>query len=515
MADGHKIIFDGHDLSEIICIQSFNKGIQLGRSLNYLSRANRKGMQRTGYNSELAVFTTDFIINPDSENAKSKLAKILNVTVPKELTISTEPGKVYYAFPVGNIDSNETSPFGEGTITWEIPDGVAYSLPEYIFTNKDTAGDLQNYIVVNNPGTEPMTLDLETKFSSDNGFLGISNDTGTNFLAGDMSEVDWDYRDFSQTLFDDHFYEARNAWVLNSGIIPPVTANPRQQGYVSYIKETTTEGFAKPTYGTVVTTDWYGPSLTREVPVNIHGEKPLNWSSEFRVDFNPDGSGTAAPFQVGHNSMTFTDTNGKILVAIIFEDTNATAAKSNFAIYVDGKRVYDTRNSDYYYITARPGGMKHVRVTKYHKRIGINIYAGSDEERGKDPITGKVYQDLELEYYLPTENRRLHKVTWYAARYKSHPAINNNLLRAINVRGHLENDWYNVPNKLKNGDVLKYLHEGSHFRLEVNRINRLQLLDPGSTAITAPPGQSMIYLAVSDFANLPTVTLKGKARYVI
>lgn len=515
MYNGHKAIFNGHDLSELIVITSLYRGMSLGRTSDTRERYGKKGMDFLGHRSEMVTYEMEFIKRPGVRDVNERLIQILNVNEPKELLLSAMEGKVLYAFPRGNIKTEEKSSLGEGVIIWEIPDGVAYSLPEYIFTNKDTAGDLQNYIVVNNPGTEPMMLDLEAKFSSDNGFLGISNDTGTNFLAGDMTEVDWDYRDFSQTLFDDHFYEARNSWVLNSGIIPPVTANPRQQGYVSYIKETSTEGFAKPSYGTVVTTDWYGPSLTREVPVNIHGEKPLNWSSEFRVDFNPDGSGTAAPFQVGHNSMTFTDTNGKILVAIVFEDTNATVAKSNFAVYVDGKRVYDTRNSDYYYITARPGGMKHVRVTKYHKRIGINIYAGSDEERGKDPITGKAYQDLELEYYLPTENRRLHKVTWYAARYKTHPAINNNLLRAINVRGHLENDWYNVPNKFKNGDVLKYLHEGSHFRLEVNRINRLQLLDPGSTAITAPPGQSMIYLAVSDFANLPTVTLKGKARYVI
>src|SRR5699024_2926318 len=131
----NQLTFNGEKLSDILYIQKFNKGVRLGRSANYSSRVNKKGSRFKGTTSEVVTFTMDYLFKPEVKNKKEKLAKILNVNEPKALLNSSEPGIVYYAFPVSNIESDETSIFGGGTITWEIPDGVSHSIVEYEASN--------------------------------------------------------------------------------------------------------------------------------------------------------------------------------------------------------------------------------------------------------------------------------------------------------------------------------------------------------------------------------------------
>lgn len=509
----NKIRFNGHDLSEILYIQKFNKGVQLGRTGNYRTRVGRKGAEFVDYSSEVVTFTMDFLFKPEVKNKKEKLAEILNVDEPKPLYNSSEPGLVYYAFPVGSIDSDEESIFGNGTITWEIPDGVAFSEENLTFESNGASA-----IVIDNPGTEPMELDMSALFYSDNGFLGIKSDDGSvSTLFGDMEEVTGESRERSETLFDDHFFEPRNAWTLNKGVIPPVTANPRQQGYVSYKLESKGEGFAMPSYGPVVETDWHGPSLSRIIPKNSQGDDAYYWTSEFRVDFNPTGAGSAEPYQVGHSSITYSDINGKVLVAIIFEDTSPTALQSNFAIYFDGKRVYDTRNrGTSYYVTARPGDGQHIRVEKYIGMLQVTVTMAPLKDRATDRNTGKKYDDLVLDYYFDDAATYVHKVTWYAARYKGYPAMTNNLLRAINFRAHKVGYYYDIPNKFKDKDWLRYTKQGRHYEVRLNEHKNTGLMDPGSTPLIVPPGQTILHLTWSSFAvPAPHVSMHGRARYTI
>lgn len=503
MIEKNRLTFNGHDLSDLLIVKSFDKGVNLGRSSISNTRQGRKGNDFIDYSSDLVTISTPFAFKPEVTNKKAKLAAILNVDTPKVLLNSSEPGIFYYAFPAGGIDSDESSIFGDGVIEWEIHDGLAHSIADLTFTNTDASGNRIPYVVVNNPGTEPIELELEAVFKSDNGYLGIEGpDESVRALFGTMTEVDKTPYQRSEKLFDDHMFVDRG-WALNTGKIPPVTPSPKQQGTVSYtLEKAPDEGFVKPSsYGTA-STDWTGPSLTKTIPVNSEGLLPTTWACDFRLDFNTDGSGTAAPKEVGHQSVTFTDQNGNIIVSVVIEDNNANAKKSDLAIYVRNKRVYDSRNTDKYYVTARPEQSNHIHVEKFGSKIRVAFKAG---------VKGSPW----LDFTLNDTNVQLAKVTWYAARYKSFPAIRNNLLRAINVVDHKVNKWKDIPNKFKNGDVLRYGRTGRNIICHLNEINELRLRDPGSTSISAPPGQSIIYLAYSDFAITPEVTLKGKASYVI
>ena len=496
----NRLYFNGYDLSDIITVSKFNKGIRLGRSSNYQTRNRRKGVDRLGFTSEVVRFTTDFMFK-DIDNKKERLAEILNVTEPKALTNSSEPGIVYYAFPVGDIDSDETSIFGDGTITWEIPDGVSYSSPTYTYTNEGVDSTLNDYITVINPGTEPIELELTAGFTSDNGFIGIESEDGTvRALFGDLTEVDKTAYEKSEMLFDDHLY-MNCGWALNAGVVPPVTPNPVQQGTVTYILEGGDEGYVKPaTYGSAVL-DWSGPSLTKTIPADSEGRYPVNWDTNFRIDFNPDGSANEGA-DIGHQSISFIDQNNDIILSLVFEDNHPAGRKSDFAIYLRDKRVYDSRNTSSYYTTSRPVDGNGVRVEKIGTTITVEM-----KTRDSDFMT--------LKYDFKEVGIQLRKITWYAAKYHTYPAMRNNLLRAINTTTHNVTKWNDIPNKFKIGDELVYGKVGRNIQCTLNEFNALRMRDIGSSIITAPPGTSVFYLTYSEFSDTPTVTLTGKARYIV
>ena len=496
------VIFDDIDITNILRVNRLERGMRFGRSQNYQTRRNRIGVNRVGYASQLVVFPMEFTIYDDIKAKREQLIEVLNVTEPKPLTFSDEPGKVYYAIPRSDVSIQEMFVLGKGTIVWEIPDGVSYSVPTYTFSNEDINGVFQNYIMVDNPGTEPMELEMEARFTSDNGFLGIESSDGTvRALFGDMAEVDKTPYELSELLFDDHLYTDRS-WALNSGVVPPVTPNPSQQGTVAYRTEAAGEGYAYPSsYGTP-TNDWSGPSLTKTVPVDSSGSYPVHWTSNFRIDFNPDKDGVDEHLQVGHQSINYVDQNDDIIVSLVFEDNYANARRSDFAIYVRDKRVYDSRNTSYYYITARPGDANHISVEKWENTIAVML-------------KGEGGQTVKLQFPLNEENVQLRKITWYAARYKSLPVMTNNLIRAINLSAHKVQKWQDIPNKFKSGDILEYGQIGRNVSCTVNGLNELRLRDVGSTLISVPPGSTILYLAYSNFADTPDVILQGRAKYTI
>lgn len=502
MSSDFLVTFNGIDITSTLRVNHLNRGVRLGRSPNYRVRRNRLGVDRGGYTSQLITFPMEFMICDDIKAKREQLIEILNVTEPKPLTFSDEPGKVYYAIPRSDIPIQEIFILGKGTIIWEIPDGVSYSVPTYTFTNEDINGIFQNYIMVDNPGTEPMELEMEARFTSDNGFLGIESSDGTvRALFGDMAEVDKTPYELSELLFDDHLYTDRS-WALNSGVVPPVTPNPSQQGAVAYRTEYAGEGYAYPSsYGTP-TNDWSGPSLTKTVPADSSGSYPVHWTSNFRIDFNPDKDGVDEHLQVGHQSITYVDQNDNIIVSLVFEDNYANARRSDFAIYIRDKRVYDSRNTSYYYITARPGDANHISVEKWENTIAVML-------------KGEGGQTVKLQFPLNEGNVQLRKTTWYAARYKSLPVMTNNLIRAINLSAHKVQKWQDIPNKFKSGDILEYGQIGRNVSCTVNGLNELRLRDVGSTLISVPPGRTILYLAYSNFADTPEVILQGRAKYTI
>ncbi|MDT2756979.1 phage tail family protein [Enterococcus asini] len=499
MAEEFKVTFDGYEITELLRVTSLDRGVGPSRSSRTSKRNDKKGVHYLGTSSDLLTHEMGFVLRYDLIHKRRELARILNGTEPKKLIYSDEPDKFYWAFPKGDINVDEKVFLGFGTISWEIFDGVAYSVKEYTFENN---GSDPRVIEINNPGTEPMLLELEAEFTSDCGFIGLqNNDLSTSALFGTIEEVDGYHFDTSDLLFDDHLTEDRG-WVLNTGVVPPVTPNPQQVGTVSYQVDPSqpapidpNEGFVRATsYGTG--SEWHGPSVTKTIPVDKNGKYPVNWKATWRFDFNPNGS-NKRPSNVGHGSLTFIDQNNAIICSVVVEDNNPSQERSDIAFYVGNKRVWDTRETTSFYTTQRPN-QSNVMVEKIGSEIAFAIN----------------YANLKKTFITQAPNVELRKATWYMAQYGTRTPMQNNLLRAINIRKHNVQNWKDVPNKFGTDDVLDYKKTGDNILCTINGLQGLQYRDPGSTLIYAPPGVSTMFLSWSDFATAPIVKLKGRAAYV-
>jgi len=495
--------FNDYDLSSYLIINSLTRGIGLTRTSRIQSRKKDIGVQYVGFETESLTFKMEISIVDQLIFKRRQLAKILNVSEPQKLIFSDEPDIYYLAFPKLEGDLSEIYRLGQGVLQWEIFDGVGYSTELYMFDNKAT----ENYIEIDNPGTEPMLFELEVTFLSDNGFLGLQNDVGTTkALFGTIEEVDGVHYETTDLLFDDHFTQDRG-WILNQGITPPVTPVRIQDGTVRYAVETPGEGvlgegYVTPNgYGTG--DSWHGPSLTKLVPADKNGKYPTNWYSCYRLDFNTDGGGTATERgrQAGHHSVTFSDANDNIIVSIVFEDNNYALERSDMVIYIGNKRVWDTKNTTSFYVRGhegRPDGTALVQIEKIGTQVNVKFsFAGINKT-----------------FTVDTPSAELRKITYYGAQYKTYTPIRNNLLRAIQVRKHNVTNWNDIPNKFGEGDTLRYGKDGQNIYCTANGLQGLQFRDPGSTLITAPPGHSTMFIAYSDFSEPPIITLKGRAMYV-
>ena len=117
-----------------------------------------------------------FEIKGDILASYDAIQKILNVTEPKRLVFGNYPDRYFYAVPDGNFDITQVAMFGKGTITWLIPDGVAYSVGEFEFDGVQQDG--YQTITIQNNGTEWADVDYEITHQHENGFIGLVSQYG-------------------------------------------------------------------------------------------------------------------------------------------------------------------------------------------------------------------------------------------------------------------------------------------------------------------------------------------------
>lgn len=184
---------------------------------------SRKGEEfgYTAYKSRLIEMPFEFI--GDIAESYNAIQEILNVTEPKRLVFGNYPDRYFYAIPNGNLDITQVSIFGKGTITWIIPDGVAYSVAEFDFDGVQQDG--YQTITIQNNGTEWADVDYEITHEHENGFIGLISQYGIIQL-GKEEEADGETYKASEVLAKgfgkfatDHGTSAQNPSNTTSGIL--------------------------------------------------------------------------------------------------------------------------------------------------------------------------------------------------------------------------------------------------------------------------------------------------------
>lgn len=384
-----------------------------------------------------------------------------------------------------------------GNFTFECADLYKYAVTEKTAINRGT-----NVITLENDGTKTVPVNVRAVMKSDNGYLGLTLEDRF-YQVGNPEEIDGEQFETTELLFDDHFTKDRG-WNLNQGITPPVTSVRDQVGAVRYVVETpgegiNGEGYVTPSeYGTG--NSWHGPALTKLVPADKNGEYPVNWYSCYRFDFNTDGTAQSEKGkEAGHHSITFSDENDDIICSVVFEDNHYSLERSDMAVYIGNKRIWDTRNTTKFYVRGpegRPEGSAVVIVEKIGNQINVKFsYAGINKT-----------------FITSNPNAKLKKITYYSAQYKNYPHIRNNLLRAIQVRKHNVDNFNDIPNYFMNGDDIRI--EGRNNQVLINGLVDWDRVDIGSKPLLLPPGQHTLGIITSSFGQTPDVKVTWRERWI-
>lgn len=448
---------------------------------------NRSGSRFQSSRNPSRVITVNYLLmaqTPDDFRKKfSRLNQILDQEEAK-LIFRDDPER-YFIGTKSAVEAVEPGALNvTSSFSFYCSDPYKYST----YTMKAVNNGESTITLVNN-GTKPTPVNVKAKMKSENGYLGLTLDDHF-YQVGNPEEVDGEYKEHTVLLFDDHLYKDKG-WLLNNGITPPVTNERKQEGTIQYIWEQLEEGYVK-TVDYKTGNSWHGAAVTKIVPPDENGKYPVNWLSAWRFDFNTDGARDKG-VQIGHNSVTFSDEDDKIIVSVVFEDNNATSERSDMAIYVGNKRVWDTKNTTKFYITAREGGPT-VNVEKVGNQISVKFsYAGINKT-----------------FVVDNPEAQLRKVTWYGATYKSYTPIQNNLLRALQVRKHNVERYQDIPNYFQPGDEV-FLDSGAN-ELYINNILDWDMVDIGSQPLLLPPGEHQLGIITSEWAKTPDVEVTWKER---
>ncbi len=425
----------------------------------------------------------------DAEDFRDKFNVLCGLLDQKQakLIFADETDKYY----IGTKSSVEQPNPGRlnvtGAFSFYCADPYKYGVAEKTASNAEDSAQ----ITLSNAGTKAVPVSLKIKMKSDNGYIGLTLDDRF-YQIGKPEEVDGVTHDETVMLFDDHLWEDKG-WLVNQGITPPVTPERLQNGTITYVHEELIEGYVKVNdYGTG--NWWHGAAVTKIVPADANGKYPVNWISSWRFDFNTAG-GSAPGSQIGHNSVTFSDENDDIIVAVVFEDNNASYERSDMVIYIGDTRIWDTKETTDFYLASREGGPV-VAVEKIGSQITVSFsYAG-----------------IKKTFRAVNPNAELRKITWYGAAYIQHKPLTNNLLRALQLKKHNVERHEDIPNYFAAGDEV-YI-DGEKNKVYINNIYDADMVDIGSQPLLLPPGQHTLGIVTSSFSEVPEVEVTWRERWI-
>lgn len=474
------VFFNGQELTKLITVTvGFNRGVIAERTNTTEKVGNSKGV--IFMDTTLGAKTIDmpFVVLKNKLENCMKIASILNVDSPQELTFSDQPDIVYYAMPDGAVDYDDIYRHGKGTIKWLVPDGHSYSKTEKTATNNGTA----KTISFTNNGTDSTPVKVTTEMTSQNGFLGLTLN-GRYYQIGNPTEVDGVQLPPSEMIVPD------GASIFGKGRIndkkcnplPVLMGNLSQTGTVA----NTANGIEVKDYGTSSIKSWAGPSITWTFPATKDGKIGAR---SFFLWQNTDFETWQTP-EAGFQVHTVHDKDGKRLFSVILMDQSGTVNQSKIIAFVNDKKVYEANNN-----WTGVGYRGFMSMTK----AGNNFVL----VHGK---TTKTFVDTALadsEGYFYTVGFG----KWY-----NNPAPQNNWLMQWTLREDKIDSWIDIPNFFNVGD--KVVLDSNSNKLTINEVPNWDRVDIGSKPLIAGVGKNELGIVVSDFATMPKVTVEYRERWL-
>lgn len=428
-----------------------------------------------------------FTMLENIEHKYDELVRILNVDEPKTLVFGNMPNRMFYAVPTGDLDFEDYECFGEGTITWLIPDGLAHSVVEKEFPAElDEDGILRATIV--NEGSESVPIDYEITMTSENGYIGIVSEYGA-MEYGQVTERDEEVRQKSEVLLDyangEELYSdltkggAFESAYLNNGAFRVNTVDSVK--YLEIDKSNTGSG-----------SYWHGAGGYKTLPADANGHVGAkNWKASARIWFQ----GTAARQQ---GDIDFCISKGNEIIASFQIWDGQTG---NYNTYVD-MFIGKVRKGRFTYTADASGWSNKSGGQIYIQKIGeLFIFGfGSERYEFREPAMKDVEADQINIFLALAPNSVYSQMTWAC-------------VEKVSFRTDSVDYSYDIPNRYQPGDVV--MIDGETSKIYTNGIPSLQDEIIGTKYFKAPPGETTVQFTYSDFCTTPpTITARIREAYL-
>lgn len=449
-------------------------------------KQNGSDFAYTSYENKQIVMP--FTIEGNLEEKYDALQKALKVDEPKKLVFGNVPNKCFYAIPSGTLEfSEETEFLGEGTITWLIPDGVAYSTAEFSFDGVQKDG--YQTITIQNNGTEWADVDYEIAHQHENGFIGLVSQYGVIQL-GKQEEADGENYEASEELFngyslfqDDHGTSYQNPENTTQGTLE--VKNVAGYNVMALKGGQATSGY------------WNGGMKTLTIPVDSEGRR----GAKNFYCYTQHWFETGLMGQTGAQTIAFLTGKNEVICSMSINKSDATGNTARIEWFAPGNTLIRREEFQPTAYEGNPFNLKmgcHNDFLKEGEKLRIFWY-GSYMERNIPEI-----KDMECEKIQIW-------IGQWGDRNLTNQYVTHNYLKSIRFRKDNVDKYKDVPNRYRAGDVVSI--DGESTKVYVNGMPAKGDEINGSNYPKVPPGTTEVQFCYSSFSS-PPPQIKAKIREV-
>ncbi|MDB8712079.1 distal tail protein Dit [Mediterraneibacter gnavus] len=449
-------------------------------------KQNGSDFAYTSYENKQIVMP--FTIEGNLEEKYDALQKALKVDEPKKLVFGNVPNKCFYAVPSGTLEfSEETEFLGEGSITWLIPDGVAYSTAEFDFYGVQQNG--YQTITIKNNGTEWADVDYEITHQHENGFIGLVSQYGVIQL-GKEEEADGENYKASENLFDgynlfqdDHGTSYQNPENTTQGTLE--VRNVAGYSVMALKGGQATSGY------------WNGGMKTLTIPVDSEGKR----GAKNFYCYTQHWFETGLMGQTGAQTIAFLTGDNKVICAMSINKSDSVGNTARIEWFAPGNTLIRREEFQPTAYEGNPFNLKmgcHNDFLKEGEKLRIFWY-GTYMERNIPEI-----KDMECEKIQVW-------IGQWGDRNLSNQYVTHNYLKSIRFRKDNVDKYKDVPNRYRAGDVVSI--DGESTKVYVNGMPAKGDEITGSNYPKVPPGTTEVQFCYSSFSS-PPPQIKAKIREV-
>lgn len=450
-------------------------------------KQNGSDFAYTSYENKQIVMP--FTIEGNLEEKYDALQKALKVDEPKKLVFGNVPNKCFYAIPSGTLEfSEETEFLGEGTITWLIPDGVAYSTAEFDFYGVQQNG--YQTITIQNNGTEWADVDYEITHQHENGFIGLVSQYGVIQL-GKQEEADGENYEASEELFngyglfqDDHGTSYQNPENTTQGTLE--VRNVAGYNVMALKGGQATSGY------------WNGGMKTLTIPVDSEGRR----GAKNFYCYTQHWFETGLMGQTGAQTIAFLTGDNKVICAMSINKSDTVGNTAHVDWFAPQNKKIKTLDFQPTSYEDNPFNLKmgggHNDFLKEGDKLRIFWY-------------GKYYHFTIPEIKDMVCEKIQVWIGQWGSRDLGNQLVTHNYLKSIWFRKDNVEKYQDVPNRYRAGDVVSI--DGESTKVYVNGMVAKGDEITGTDYFKVPPGTTEVQFCYSSFSS-PPPQIKAKIREV-